>query len=524
MASVLILNDLNENLDNLEKIILQISSKFTVTKSLRNEDATFHAITSIPDLIVIDNDTEDLKTEFFIEQIKTNTETANLPIIVIFKEKNEELIEQFSNLGVDAFLFKPYSKIEIVSVFKLILKSLNLARQNADISDLLKMIQKQTNENIKSDQEIEVKMQFFNSLINTIASPIFFKNIKGEFISCNKEFSKYIGLYEHDIIGRKPREIMSKDLAIKFHQYDMDVIRKKIKVTIDAQIPYLDGKMHEIIITKSPLYTTSKEPEGIIGVITDISKEREANEKLKEAQELVNDAERLKNTIISNITGDIIIPAENILNFTKKLTNPEKTHEEKEKYVEKISLYTNDIITYINNILVITSIESSNFKPKIEDFYLDDLFKEVFIKIIELRKRKEKTYIEIILENVAVENILLRSDKSLIRQILYHLLDNSLKFTKQGYIKFGYEIIKDESRKYIRFFVQDTGIGLETLNQEIIFKKFTKLPSTEFYPGAGLGLCLARNFVQLLYGRIWVVSQKDKGAKFYFTIPYRDVT
>jgi len=522
MASVLILNDLAQNIENLENIILQISSKLAVIKCLRTEDALFHCVTSNPDLIVVDNDSENLKIDIFIEQIKSNNQTSQIPIIVIFKDKNIELLEAYNKLGADAFLNKPFSKIELTSIFKLILKSLNLAKQNADISDLLKMIQRQTTEHIKSEQQIETKMQFFNSLINTINSPIFFKNTKGEFISCNKEFSKYVGLYEEDIIGKKPREVLSKDLAIKFHQYDMDVMRKKIKVTVEAQIPYIDGTMHEIIITKSPLFTISKEPEGIIGVITDITKERQAIEKLKEAQELVNDAEKLKNTIISNITGDIIVPAENVLNFVKKLNNPDKSWEEKEKFIEKISLYTNDIINYISNILVITNIESSKFKTKIEDFYVEDLLEEIFIKVIELRKRKEKTHIEIISENLVGENILLRTDKNLVSQTLMHLLDNSLKFTKQGFIRFGYEIQKDESKKFIKFFVEDSGIGIEPYNYDIIFKKFTKLPSTEFYPGAGLGLCLARNYVQLLYGRIWAVSQKDKGAKFFFTIPFRE--
>ncbi len=522
MASILILNDINDNLDILENNITEISTKFVVMRATSPKDALFQTITANPDIIVIDDESENIQTESFVQQVKSNMEIAQIPMVIILKDKDLQLIEQFNKMGVDAFLNKPYSKFELITIFKLILKSLNLAKQNADINDLLKIIQKQTTEHIKVEQQLETKMQFFNSLINTINSPIFFKNTKGEFISCNKEFSKYIGLYEHDIIGRKPREIVSKDLAIKFHQHDMDVMRKRIKVSVEAQILYSDGKMHEIIITKSPLFTTSKEPEGIIGVITDITKERLATEKLKEAEKLVEDAEKLKNSIISNITGDIIVPAENILNFVKKLNNPDKTLEEKGIFIDKISFYTNDIINYINNILIITNIESSKFKTRIEDFYVEEMLAEVFVKVIELRKRKDKLHIEIISENLAGENILLRSDRNLIMQTLLHLLDNSLKFTKQGHIKFGYEILKEKNLKFVKFFVEDTGIGIEQYSQDIIFKKFTKLPSTEFYPGAGLGLCLARNFVQLLYGRIWVTSYKDKGAKFFFTIPYRE--
>jgi len=522
MAAILIVNDNDRNIIELEKLINEISTKLHVQKATRKQDAIFYAITSGPDLIIIDCDSTELDFDDLIVKLSENQELLHIPVILLFSEKKPELFEKYYKLNVEAFIVKPLDKFELSSILKLIFKRKELAKQKADIGDLLHMIQKQTTEHIKSEHQIETKMEFFNSLINTIPSPIFFKNTQGEFISCNKEFCKYVGLKEEDIIGNKPKNILSKDLAIKFHEHDMDVLRKKIKVTVEAQIPHQDGNLHDIIIHKSPFFTISREPEGIVGIMIDITKERRSHEKLIEAQQMVEDAEKLRNMLITNITGEVKIPAENILNFVKKLKNKDKSEEEKDILLDKINIYTNDLITYIDNILIITNIESSRFKAKLENFYLDDLIENVFIEAIDLRKRKDKSGIELILENLTGEHVNIKSDKDLIRQTLMHLIDNGLKFTKEGYVKISYEVIFEGSKKLVQFIVEDSGIGIRIENLEIIFNKFAKLPDSEFYPGSGLGLCLARNFVQLLYGRIWASSQKGKGSKFYFSIPYKD--
>lgn len=521
MALILIVNEDESKLVQLEKLILGISSKLNIQRALKKQDAIFYGITLGPDLIIVDCESKSLDIDDLLVRLSTNQELENIPVILLFNEKTEEIFEKYTGKNVEAILFKPLYNKELSSIIRLIFKKSELSKQKTDIAELLQIIQRQTTQHIKSEIQIETKMLFFYSLINTIPSPIFFKNTDSEFINCNREFCKYVGLHENDIIGKKAREILSKDLAIKFHEHDHEVMRKKIKVTVEAQIPHQDGKLHEIIIHKSPFFTTSKEPEGIVGVMIDITKEKQAAEKLQEAQEIVEEAENHKNMLITNITGEIKIPAENILNFVKKIKKGDKTEEEREILIDKILFSTNDLIAYIDNVLTLTNIESSSYNVKSDHFYLDELLDEVFIEAIENRKRKEKSYIELILQNAIDEHLLIRSDKNLISQTLLHIIDNALKFTKEGFVRIEYEIVKKESKKYIQFLVEDTGIGIDIGNLEIIFNKFAKLPESEFYPGAGLGLCLARNYVKLLYGKIWATSQKGRGSKFYFTIPYK---
>ena len=124
------------------------------------------------------------------------------------------------------------------------------------------------------------------------------------------------------------------------------------------------------------------------------------------------------------------------------------------------------------------------------------------------------------------KELLIYSDPVRIKQIISNLVDNALKFTEKGYVEFGYMLENNSKKSVIKFYVKDTGIGLTKDQQTIIFSRFTKAENDKkkLYRGAGLGLAICKNLVNMLGGDIWVESEIDKGSVFYFTIPYEDIT
>jgi signal transduction histidine kinase len=110
------------------------------------------------------------------------------------------------------------------------------------------------------------------------------------------------------------------------------------------------------------------------------------------------------------------------------------------------------------------------------------------------------------------------ADEMKLRQILNNLIGNAIKFTQEGSISFGYELVGDSA---IRFFVQDTGIGILPEVQEKIFERFRQAGENiqKRYGGTGLGLAISKGQVELMGGRIWVESEVGKGSVFYFEIP-----
>src|SRR5664280_2156037 len=116
----------------------------------------------------------------------------------------------------------------------------------------------------------------------------------------------------------------------------------------------------------------------------------------------------------------------------------------------------------------------------------------------------------------------IKTDNEKVYGILTNLVKNAIKFTYEGSIEFGYE----KKGKYLEFFVKDTGVGIPKNQMELIFERFRQGSESHNrgYEGSGLGLSIAKSYVEMLGGKIWVESEEGKGSTFYFTIPYNAVS
>jgi CheY-like chemotaxis protein/two-component sensor histidine kinase len=124
-------------------------------------------------------------------------------------------------------------------------------------------------------------------------------------------------------------------------------------------------------------------------------------------------------------------------------------------------------------------------------------------------------------KTLETKNAMVECDRQKLSQIITNLIKNAIKFTKQGEIEFGYDIIADS----IQFYVSDTGIGIPKEMHDRIFERFIQVEMgyTRNYEGAGLGLSISKAFVEILDGSIWLESKEGKGTTFYFSIPYTPV-
>ena len=152
-----------------------------------------------------------------------------------------------------------------------------------------------------------------------------------------------------------------------------------------------------------------------------------------------------------------------------------------------------------------------------EETSLTSILNNLLITFNEINKNEE---LKIILIENNIDNVVM-IDSHRLNQILYNLIQNAIKFTTKGTIKFGYNIIDNE----IYFFVKDTGIGISKDKQKIIFDRFTQADNsiTRTYGGSGLGLSICSGLVRLMGGRIGVKSTENIGSEFYFNIPYKPI-
>ena len=240
------------------------------------------------------------------------------------------------------------------------------------------------------------------------------------------------------------------------------------------------------------------------------------------AKEKAEESDRLKSAFLANMSHEIRTPMNAILGFAELLTLPDSslTDEERINYTKLIHNSGNNLLHLIDDIIDISKIEAGQLKIIIKETHINRILKELVVSYNEIKKLKGRENVDLILNETALtQDIVLKTDPLRFQQIISNLIDNALKFTEDGFIEFGYHI---QSKNFLLFYVKDTGIGIEQNKKQAIFDRFRKLEDdkTRVFRGAGLGLAICRNLVELLGGKIWVESVPGAGSSFYFTIPY----
>lgn len=249
----------------------------------------------------------------------------------------------------------------------------------------------------------------------------------------------------------------------------------------------------------------------------------EAEKHMIEAKEKAEESDRLKSAFLANMSHEIRTPLNAILGFSELLVAPENTISkgEKDQYFKLIFNSGNNLLKLMDDIIDISKIESDQIvlreKPCRIKLVINELL-EHYQEILTLKNKKHIT-LEID-EGSCKKDITFITDRYRFKQIYSNLLDNAVKFTEKGTIKFGYKISEDDQ---LLFYVKDTGIGIEKRYSSLIFNRFRKVEqnSTKLYRGAGLGLTISKYLAEYLGGSIWVESESNAGSVFYFTLPYK---
>jgi hypothetical protein len=168
----------------------------------------------------------------------------------------------------------------------------------------------------------------------------------------------------------------------------------------------------------------------------------------------------------------------------------------------------------LNDLMDISKLETGQVKLNYSKISINEELSILFSLFNEEAKQKDLAFKLIIPQNT---HPIISTDREKLFAVLSNLIKNALKYSKIGAINFGYNV----QNNFLEFFVEDSGIGIPLNRQQAIFERFIQADvyDTEAYEGAGLGLSIAKSYVTMLGGKIWVVSEEQKGATFYFTIP-----
>ncbi len=279
------------------------------------------------------------------------------------------------------------------------------------------------------------------------------------------------------------------------------------------------GKMYRSFYESfyNPVQNEKNEIIGIAVFARDISDRKHAEEELIKAKNKAEESDRLKTAFLENISHEIRTPMNAIVGFSGLLKNTGLLPADRDHYTEIIINSSNQLLSVITDIINIATLEAGQEQVCESQVNINVILNLVFEQYNSKAKGQNiKFSYESHLSDKEADVL---ADGTKLTAILSNLIGNALKFTHEGYVKYGCKL----NRKELEFYVEDSGIGISPEMYEEIFKRFrqVEITSSRKYGGSGLGLSIAKAYVELMGGKIWLTSVPGKGSVFYFTIPYK---
>jgi signal transduction histidine kinase len=336
----------------------------------------------------------------------------------------------------------------------------------------------------------------------------------------------FFPVYDEKIILRFITSFTAVSLMAAVFEFVRSVTYKTLIESDEKKTFYLNKvlEQQDEIITKSKILEhTNLELEKHRKHLEELVKARTTE--LIKAKEKAEESDRLKSAFLANMSHEIRTPMNAIVGFSHLLIDPETRNTLKEEMVHHVTQNANNLMKLIEDIITISKIEAEQIELNIREVDVHQIISNVYEEFVGIQTILNKQSVNFILDPERIDKrLFIYTDENHLKKILYNLLDNAFKFTEKGEIHFGYQ----RTSSQIQFYVKDTGIGLTTEQQKDIFQRFTKAVDSrkKLYRGAGLGLSICKNLVELLQGEINVSSTRAQGetqggSTFYVKLPLK---
>jgi len=350
-------------------------------------------------------------------------------------------------------------------------------------------------------------------LLDNIPQQVVVTALNGDVITVNNKAKKDYNVKSH--------QVKTLNMA-SFYQNknDSEKIRELLKIhgKVDQLIvPFkrFDGAVHSMMLSVIPI--TYQGESVLLTIAVDVTERLEMETALESAKLSAELANKAKSEFLANMSHEIRTPMNAIIGFTE-LLNEQVTDRKLKTFVSTIKSAGNSLLMLINDILDLSKIEAGKLSIIKEPTYLNNLFDEVGNVFLMKIKSKNIDFI-IDTEDDLEKSFLI--DKSRVRQILFNLIGNAVKFTDAGSIRLKAKTLQQANDKVdLIISVTDTGMGMSKADQQSIFESFTQREGQDIrkYGGSGLGLTISRRLTELMNGELSVESTLGEGSCFSLTL------
>lgn len=378
------------------------------------------------------------------------------------------------------------------------------------------------------EDKLRANLRFLQTVIDTIPSPFYFKDLAGRYQRCNSSFARLVfGLPVDSVIGRTQRELTEssgRELASIHEDKDRLLLENGGTQTFEMPAVYADGNLRDIVFYKSTYTDEKGQIAGLIGLMLDITDRKHMEERLKRANAELTKLDQMKSDFLSAVSHELRTPLTSICSFVDILLDSEEEIDtDRHEFLEIIKENAQRLTRLITNVLDIEKIEADMIHWEKEGFNLCD---EVEKAVRSIRGIAVEKNVEIILKADRKRcPVIAGPDR--IQQVLINLLSNAVEFSPEGgEITVTVQSEEKQGEAEARVAVMDRGPGISAENRKNIFKKFFQVTDRQRGKsgGSGLGLTICREIIDNYGGRIWAEERPGGGSIFRFTLPLQPKT
>ena len=343
-------------------------------------------------------------------------------------------------------------------------------------------------------------------LINKNADGILVVDREGTILFANPAAEKLFGVNSHELFGAPfGFPVFSREQEDGDESMEMNITRR---TAAGLESRTVELRSVETRWEEQPAYLFS---------LRDTTERQKKAEELKKAKEKAEEANRLKDQFLANISHEVRTPLNVIMGMLDLVLSTDLVQQQKEQ-LQMAAESASQLQHMINDILDLSKIEAGKMELDHETFHLHETVQTV-ISSMTLEAKKKGLKLNYCPPRDHLPCLLV-GDPGRLKQVLINLLSNAIKFTEQGYVEVSVEKVQQfHSRVELRFSVSDTGMGIDQDQVNRLFQRFSQLDgsTTRKHEGTGLGLAISKKLVELMEGDIGVTSEKGKGSTFFFT-------
>ena len=380
-------------------------------------------------------------------------------------------------------------------------------KAEAELQETFGQLKIEIKEREETQIQLEQQSSFLRSFLDASPDLFFYRNEDKEFSGCSRAMELRTGKSEKQLVHLKPADVYSPEAAAKVIETDEKVFRHNVSLTYEQWLDYPDGRKACFEIRKVPYYDRVGKRHGLMGFGRDITER-------KRYQDALERASRDKTTFISTISHELRTPLNGIVGLSRILLDTELTAEQ-EKYLKTIHVSAVTLGNIFNDIIDMDKMERR--KVQLDNQPVDFTSFLADLENLSALQAQQKG-LRFNLEPTLPLPHQVITDGTRLRQILWNLISNAVKFTQQGQVTVR---VRYDEGDMLHFEVEDSGIGIPQDELDKIFAMYYQVkdshggkPAT----GTGIGLAVSRRLAKNMGGDITVTSEQGKGSTFTLTI------